>query len=74
MEFNELVKARYSCKNFDGHAVDKEQLEKILEAGRLAPTAKICRNRRFMLHSQRMHLQRLIKSLLAAMVLPLCLL
>lgn len=40
MEFNELVKARYSCKNFDGHAVDKEQLEKILEAGRLAPTAK----------------------------------
>ena len=40
MEFNELVKARYSCKNFDGRAVDKEQLEKILEAGRLAPTAK----------------------------------
>lgn len=40
MEFNELVKARYSCKNFDGRAVDKEQLEKILEAVRLAPTAK----------------------------------
>lgn len=73
MEFNELVKARYSCKNFDGRAVDKEQLEKILEAD-LHRLQKICRNRRFMLHSQRMHLQRLIKSLLAVMVLPLCLL
>ena len=40
MEFNEVVKARYSCKEFDGRAVDKEQLDAILEAGRLAPTAK----------------------------------
>ena len=33
MEFNELVKARYSCKNFDGRAVDKEQLEKMIASG-----------------------------------------
>ena len=40
MEFSELVKARYSCKNFDGRPVEKAQLDVILEAGRLAPTAK----------------------------------
>ena len=40
MEFSELVKARYSCKKFDGRLVEKAQLDAILEAGRLAPTAK----------------------------------
>ena len=40
MEFLELVKNRYSCKNFDGRAVSKDLLNNILEAGRLAPTAK----------------------------------
>ncbi len=40
MEFEKVVKERYSCKKFDGRPVAKEQLEKILEAGRLAPTAK----------------------------------
>ena len=40
MEFNEVIKDRYSCKKFDGRPVDKEQLNAILEAGRLAPTAK----------------------------------
>lgn len=40
MEFTEVIKDRYSCKKFDGRAVDAAQLEAILEAGRLAPTAK----------------------------------
>lgn len=40
MEFTELIKERYSCKKFDGRKVEKEQLAAILEAGRLAPTAK----------------------------------
>lgn len=40
MEFSELVKARYSCKKFDGRPVEDAQLDAILEAGRLAPTAK----------------------------------
>ncbi len=38
--FLELAKKRYSCKQFDGRSVDREQLALILEAGRLAPTAK----------------------------------
>lgn len=40
MEFTEIIKERYSCKKFDGKTVDRETLTKILEAGRLAPTAK----------------------------------
>lgn len=40
MEFSDVIKERYSCKKFDGRQIEKEQLESILEAGRLAPTAK----------------------------------
>ena len=41
MEFTEVVRSRYSCKNFDaGKAVDAAKLTEILEAGRVAPTAK----------------------------------
>ena len=40
MEFKETVKNRYSCKKFSGKSVEQEKLEAILEAGRLAPTAK----------------------------------
>jgi nitroreductase len=40
MEFSELVKRRYSCKNYDGRPVEDEKLAVILEAGRQAPTAK----------------------------------
>ena len=40
MEFSEVIKKRYSCKKFDGRKVEKEKLNEILEAGRLAPTAK----------------------------------
>ena len=40
MEFFEVVKERYSCKKFDGRPVEQSQLDAILEAGGLAPTAK----------------------------------
>lgn len=40
MEFNDVLKERYSCKKFDGRVIEKEKLDAILEAGRLAPTAK----------------------------------
>lgn len=40
MEFSELIKERYSCKKFDGQQIRDEQLAAVLEAGRLAPTAK----------------------------------
>ena len=40
MEFNEVLAKRYSCKKYNGVKVDREALQRILEAGRLAPTAK----------------------------------
>ena len=40
MEFKEVVKNRYSCKKYSARKLEAAKLEAILEAGRLAPTAK----------------------------------
>ena len=40
MEFKEVVKNRYSCKKYSARMLEAAKLEAILEAGRLAPTAK----------------------------------
>ena len=40
MEFKEVIKNRYSCKKFSERQVEAEKLNAILNAGRLAPTAK----------------------------------
>ena len=40
MDFTKVIRERYSCKKFDGRQIQKEQLDAILEAGRLAPTAR----------------------------------
>ena len=40
MEFTEVEKNRYSCKKFNDSKITAQQLNEILEAGRLAPTAK----------------------------------
>lgn len=39
MSFEKLVKSRYSVRKFDPKPIEREKLMKILEAGRLAPTA-----------------------------------
>ena len=40
MEFKEVIEKRYSCKRFSDRQIEEEKLRAILEAGRLAPTAK----------------------------------
>ncbi len=40
MEFREVIRKRYSCKKYSERQVEQEKLDAILEAGRLAPTAK----------------------------------
>ncbi len=40
MEFNDVIRQRFSCRKFSEKQVEKEKLNAILEAGRLAPTAK----------------------------------
>ena len=40
MDFSDVVKDRYSCKKYTDKQITEEQLDAILQAGRLAPTAK----------------------------------
>lgn len=40
MDFNELIRERYSCKKYSDRKLEDEKLQLILEAGRQAPTAK----------------------------------
>ena len=40
MEFKEVAKNRYSCKKYSDRQIEEEKLNAILEAGRVAPTAK----------------------------------
>ena len=40
MEFKKVIRDRYSCKKYSDRQVEEEKLTAILEAGRLAPTAR----------------------------------
>ena len=40
MEFKEVIKNRYSCKKYSDRQMEADKLAAILNAGRLAPTAK----------------------------------
>ena len=40
MEFDDVIRKRFSVRKFSDKKVEKEKIEQILEAGRLAPTAK----------------------------------
>ena len=39
MEFYSVIQNRYSCRAFAVRAVEREKVDRILEAGRIAPTA-----------------------------------
>ena len=39
MEFNDVLNRRYSCRAFAARGVEHEKVERILEVGRMAPTA-----------------------------------
>ena len=39
MEFNDVLNRRYSCRAFAAQGVEQEKVNRILEAGRIAPTA-----------------------------------
>ena len=39
MEFNDVLQKRYSCRAFASMPVEQEKVNRILEAGRVAPTA-----------------------------------
>lgn len=64
MDFLELVKERYSERFFSNTPVEWEKMEKILEAGRLAPTACNFQPQRFYILKSQKALE------LAAMAMP----
>ena len=43
----EAIKKRYSCRNYLEKSIEKEKLNEILEAARLAPSAKNLQDWRF---------------------------
>ncbi|MBQ6595161.1 MAG: nitroreductase family protein [Clostridia bacterium] len=59
MEFKEVIRKRYSCKKFSDRHVEREKLEAILEAGRLAPTAKNLQEQRIYVLSSEEDLRKL---------------
>ena len=40
MTFEELITTRYTQRNYADKPVEEEKIQKILQAGRVAPTAK----------------------------------
>lgn len=59
MNFLELAKERYSCRSFSTKEIEKEKIDKILEAGRLAPTARNFQPQRILVLTQKEELQKL---------------
>ena len=39
MDVFEAIKKRYSCRSYEARPVEKEKLDRVLEAARLAPSA-----------------------------------
>lgn len=59
MNFLELIRERYSCRNFSTKEVEKEKIQKILEAARLAPTARNLQPQRLLILTQKEQLKKL---------------
>jgi nitroreductase len=47
MEVFEAIKKRYSCRSYQAKKIEQEKLDKLLEASRLAPSAKNMQDWRF---------------------------
>lgn len=59
MDFLELVEKRYSCRSFSTKEVEKEKIEKILKAAKLAPTARNLQPQRILVLTQKEQLEKL---------------
>ena len=59
MDFLELAKERYSCRSFLSKKVEMEKLEKVLEAGRLAPTGRNNQPQRILVLQDKQELEKL---------------
>jgi len=65
MNFIDLSKKRFTVRKFSETAVEKEKLDKMLEAGNTAPTAKNNQPQRIMFYRAKRHWINSIHSLRA---------
>lgn len=61
MGFLELAKERFACRDYTDKKVEKEKLEKILEAGRISPTAANIQPQRLLVIQEEVGLEKLKK-------------
>ncbi len=61
MQFINLAQERYSVRKFSGQPVEKEKLDLVLEAGRLAPTAANFQSQRILVIESAESLEKLKK-------------
>jgi len=62
MSFLELAKKRYSCRAYSDKKVEKEKLDLILEAGRVAPTARNLQPQRIIIIQEKEGFEKLAKA------------
>ena len=53
MTVSEAIKKRYSCRAYEDKAIEPDKLERILEAARLAPSAKNLQDWRFVVVTEK---------------------
>ena len=61
MDLLELMKERYSVREFEEKQIEKEELEKILEAGRVSPTACNIQPQRILVIQEKEAIEKLKK-------------
>lgn len=61
MEFLELAKKRYACRSYSNKVVEKEKLDKILEAAHVAPTGGNCQPQKLIVVKEKEGLEKIKK-------------
>lgn len=59
MDFIELAKKRYSCRKYKDKAIEAEKMEYVLNAGRVAPSAKNIQPWHYIVVSERENLDKI---------------
>ncbi len=62
MDFIDIAKTRYSCRKYLDKKVEKEKLDKILEAAHVAPTAANCQPQKLIVVQEKEGLEKINKA------------
>ena len=62
MSFIDIAKTRYACRKYQNRKVEKEKLDKILEAAQVAPTAANCQPQKLIVLQEKESLEKLSKA------------